>query len=312
MNAVERRSIGSLQVSALGLGTNSFGTVLDERGSAAVLDAALDHGINFIDTADVYGEGSSEEIIGRWLEGRRNDVVIATKFGVAFREFSGGAKPEYVRSALTRSLQRLRTDWIDLYILHRPDSGTPLEETLWVLDDICREGLVREIGCSGFTLDQLEAALSAVAPDRRGFVNLQNELSLLKRDDEAAILPFCADHGIGYVPYMPLAKGLQTGKYSLGEEPAPNTRLAKLPEVQLVPLLQERNFEIVARLAEFADRRHVPLAEVALSWLLTRPAMASVITGASKSSQIAANVAAVDLELTADDLAEIDLLTAIP
>jgi aryl-alcohol dehydrogenase-like predicted oxidoreductase len=298
---VRRRRIGSsgLEVSVVGLGCNNFGGRTDEAASRAVIDAALDAGIDFLDTADVYGKGGgSEEIIGRALAGRRDRVVLATKFGhdLGDGETARGARP-YIRKALEASLRRLQTDWIDLYQYHRPDGVTPVEETLAALDELVQEGTVRAIGSSNFTAAMVEEA-HAVAAERglTPFVSEQSQYSWLAREAEADLLPVCERLAIGFIPYFPLASGLLTGKYRRGEPPPEGTRLhgRELDEERLVR---------VERLEELARDLGVSLLEVAIGGLAAQPAVASVIAGATKPDQVRANAAAGNWEPSASELA---------
>jgi aryl-alcohol dehydrogenase-like predicted oxidoreductase len=215
---LDTRRIGSLEVSVVGLGGNNFGRRLDSHATSAVIDATLDEGINFLDTADVYGGTRSEEFLGRALGGRRDEVVIATKFGSRLDEQRKGARPEYVRQAAEDSLRRLGTDRIDLYQLHWPDPQVPIEDTLGALDELVRSGKVREIGCSNFSAEQLrEAEEAATREGGARFVSVQNEYSLLHREPEREVLPECERAGIAFIPYFPLASGLLTGKYRQGQ-----------------------------------------------------------------------------------------------
>lgn len=301
---MEFRSIGSLEVSAIGLGANNFGFYMDADGVAPVLDAALAAGINLIDTADSYL--SSEERIGAVLGSRRDDVVLATKFASPVDGGTGGAKPEYVRTAVERSLRLLRTDRIDLYQIHRPDADTPIADTLAALDELVRAGKVREIGCSNFSAAQLDAADRAVADGAARFVSVQNHLNLLQRDDLAGAIPAAARLGIGYLPYFPLASGLLTGKYSRGAAAPEGTRLALQGE-RGERALGAADFDLVDALGAWAAARGHTLHELAFAWLLAQPTVASVIAGATKPEQVAAN-AAVTWRLSPDELAEVDAL----
>ena len=204
---METRRIGTLQVSVVGLGCNNFGWRIDAAATAAVVDAALDAGINFFDTADIYGGGESEEFLGRALGRRRNEVLIATKFGMRMDDERRGARPEYVRRAAEDSLRRLGTDRIDLYQLHQPDPQTPVAETLGALDELVRAGKVREIGCSNFSGEQLRAAADAIREGAARFVSVQNEYSLIHREPEAGVIPECVRAGIAFIPYFPLPMG---------------------------------------------------------------------------------------------------------
>ena len=308
---METRRIGSLTVSVVGLGCNNFGGRLDEAGTRRVVDAALDAGIDFLDTADIYGDTKSEEFLGRVLTGRRERVVLATKFGmeVAGDASRKGAKPDYVKRALEDSLRRLRTDRVDLYQLHRPDPETPIADTLGALDDCVKSGKVREIGCSYFTAEQLREAAAAVGQGAARFVSVQNEYSLLHREPERAVLAECARQGLAFIPYFPLAGGLLSGKYRQGQPPPENTRLSsgRLAE----RFLTDRNREIAEGLAGFAAARGRSLLELAFAWLLSHPAVASVIAGATSPEQARANAAAAGWRLGAGEVAEIDRLAPI-
>jgi aryl-alcohol dehydrogenase-like predicted oxidoreductase len=300
------RRIGSLEVSTVGLGCNNFGSRLDFAGTAAVVDAALDAGITFLDTADVYGGTKSEEYLGRALAGRRDRVVLATKFGMEVDAQRGGARPGYVKRACEGSLKRLRTDRIDLYQLHRPDPATPIADTLGALSDLVRGGKVREIGCSYFTAAQLQEARAAAG---RGvaFASVQNEYSLLTREPEREVLAECERLQMAFVPYYPLASGLLTGKYRRGRPAPGNTRLATNRSWN-ERFLTDRSLGIAEALAEFAERRDHTLLELAFSWLLSHAPVSSVIAGAMSAEQVRANVAAARWRLTPEELAEIDRL----
>ncbi len=304
------RRIGTLEVSMIGLGCNNFGGRIDFDRSAAVVSAALDNGITFVDTADIYGGTKSEEFLGRALGRRRDDVVVATKFGMKVDEDRHGAKPDYVQRALEDSLRRLGTDRIDLYILHAPDAETPIGDTLGALDDCVKAGKVREIGCSNFSAEQLRQADAAVADGAARFVSVQNEYSLVQRQPEREVLPECRRAGLGFVPYFPLASGLLTGKYRRGEPPPPGGRLSGMPAEHYAAL--DERLAVVEDLAAFAGERGHTLLELAMSWLLARPEVASVIAGATTPEQVAANATAGDWLLDADQLAEIDELAPPP
>jgi aryl-alcohol dehydrogenase-like predicted oxidoreductase len=294
---------GGPQVSIVGLGTNNFGGRCDFEQSLAVIDAALDAGITLFDTADIYGQGASEDYIGRALEGRRDRVVLATKFGSPMDEHSTERRGtrDYIRWAVEGSLRRLRTGVIDVYQLHRPDEGTPIEETLAALHELVQEGSVRHIGSSNFSAAQIEEA-DRIARERglTRFVSAQNEYSFVAREVEDEILPLCERLGIGMLPYFPLASGLLTGKYTRGEE-AVEGRLAG----RAIP---EERWDRLERLRQFADERNVPLLSVAIGGLASMPAVASVIAGATKPEQVYANVAAGEWEPSADDLAALKAL----
>ena len=300
------REIGSsgIEVPVVGLGCNNFGGRIDERASRAVIDAALDAGVTFFDTADVYGNrGGSEEIIGRALEGRRDRVVLATKFGhdLGDGETARGARP-YVRKAIEASLKRLRTDRIELYQYHRPDGVTPVEETLGALDELVREGKVRAVGSSNFTASLVEEAhAAAAARELTPFVSEQSEYSWLAREAEDELLPACERLGIGFIPYFPLASGLLTGKYRRGEPAPEGTRLSGRS-------LDDGRLSKVERLEAFARERGIRLLDVAIGGLLGRPAVVSVIAGATSPEQVRANAAAGAWEPKADDLAALRAL----
>ena len=294
---------GGPEVSVVGLGTNNFGARIDYEQSLAVIDAALDAGVTLIDTADIYGQGVSEERIGRALEGRRDRVVIATKFGSAMdeRPEERRGNPDYIQWAVEGSLRRLRTDVIDVYQMHEPDPVTPIEETLGALNDLVAEGKVRWIGSSNFSAEQIEAAeeVSRGAGFHR-FVSVQNDYSLAFREAEEEVLPVCETLGIGFLPYFPLASGLLTGKYRRGEE-ATEGRLAG----RAIP---DERWDRVEALQRFADERGASLLDVAIGGLLAMPAVTSVIAGATRPEQVGANVAAGEWEPGADDVEELRAL----
>jgi len=300
---MEHRKLGSLKVSLVGIGCNNFGWRTDAAGTAAVVDAALDAGINFFDTADVYGAGRSEEYLGRALKGRRDKAIIASKFGMKMGEGQEGARPEYVRHALDASLRRLQTDTIDLYQIHRPDPNTPIADTMQALNDAIKAGKVREIGCSNFSAEQLRAARATAGP--RYFASLQNDYSLIKRDAEAEVLPECARSGVAFLPYFPLANGLLTGKYRKGQ-PFPESSRGK--DAFGPKIFTPENLDRVEALIAFAESRGHSLLKLAFSWLAARPEVSSVIAGAKTPDQVRANSLAADWRLTTADLAQIERL----
>jgi aryl-alcohol dehydrogenase-like predicted oxidoreductase len=312
---MQKRRLGNstLDVSVVGLGGNNFGGRIDFPAAERVVHAAIARGVNLIDTADSYGNsGGSEEALGRILGDKRKEIVLATKFGLPMDEAGRlrGASRRYVMQAVEASLKRLRTDWIDLYQLHRPDAQTPIEETLRALDDLVRQGKVRFIGCSNLSSQQVIAAQDAAR--RHGltaFVSCQDEYSLLVRDIERELLPAAKTHGLGILPYFPLASGLLTGKYRRGAALPPGSRLAKNPR-HAREFLSERNWRIVAKLEAFAAGRGRSMVELAVSWLLRDPVVASVIAGATTPEQVEQNVGAAGWTLSAEDLAEIDRITA--
>jgi aryl-alcohol dehydrogenase-like predicted oxidoreductase len=305
---VESRKIGSLAVSVVGLGCNNFGMRIDEKRSEEVIGAALDVGINFFDTADMYANGKSEELVGRFLGGRRRQVLIATKFGNDMPGQGRGARPEYVRRALDASLKRLNTDYVDLYQQHVPDPEVPIAETLGALEDLVKAGKVREIGCSNFSAGQLRESEDA-STSRRGaprFVSVQNEYSLLHREPEEGVLAECERLGLGFLPFFPLASGLLTGKYRKGQPIPQGTRIAKYERYG--KLVTAENLDKVEALVSFAEARRRTLLELAFSWLLAHRVVASVIAGATSADQIKSNAAAANWQLEPNDLEKIDSL----
>ncbi len=310
------RSLGDsqLEVSIVGLGCNNFGRRLDLEGTAAVLGAALDAGITLFDTADIYGgAGGSERLIGEALEGRRSEFVIATKFGMEMSGADGvpdaprGSR-EYIRWAIEGSLERLRIERIDLYQYHRPDGVTPIAETLAALDELVGEGLVGAIGCSNFSASQLEEAERAARRQELSrFVTLQNHYSLLERGIEADVAPACERLGVSILPYFPLASGLLSGKYRRGEPGPEGSRLAAGGRAG-----SEEQFDVVESLGAYAAERGIGVLDVAIAGLAAQPAIGSVIAGATRPEQVAANVAALRWEPSAEDLAELDRIAPTP
>ena len=298
---MEYRTLGSLNVSLVGIGCNNFGWRTDAAGTAAVVGAALDAGINFFDTADVYGAGQSEDFLGKAIKGRRDKAIIATKFGIKMGEGKEGARPEYVLEALDASLRRLQTDIIDLYQIHRPDPNTPIAETLHALNDAVKAGKVREIGCSNFSVEQMRAARSTRGPHH--FASVQNEYSMMKREAEADVLPECARTGVAFLPYFPLANGLLTGKYRKGK-PLPESSRGK--DAFGPKVFTDENLDRVESLIAFAQSRGHSLLDLAFSWLASRPEVCSVIAGAKTPDQVRENSAAASWKLTPADLAELD------
>ncbi len=305
---MDTRRIGSLDVSVVGLGCNNFGWHIDEARSRDVVHAALDAGITHFDTAELYGDGASESILGRALGTRRGEAIVGTKFGYRGGGAPAGqAAPDAVRTAIEGSLRRLRTDVIDLYTLHRPDPDTPIADTLGALADLVAEGKVREIGCSGFSEAQLREAQAA---SDRGFAALQNEYSLLHREPEAGVLNACRALDVAFVPYFPLKSGLLTGTYRRGDAPPPDSRLSGADgsffKSKRAELLTDANLDTVERLVEVADARGHTLLDLAFAYLLAHAPVASVIAGATRPSQIQSNVAAAGWQLSDDDLAAVD------
>jgi aryl-alcohol dehydrogenase-like predicted oxidoreductase len=304
---METRKIGSLAVSVVGLGCNNFGMRIDEKRSGEVIGAALDAGVNFFDTADMYANGKSEEVVGRFLAGRRRQVFIATKFGNDMPGQGRGARPKYVRRALDASLERLKTDYVDLYQQHVPDPDVPIAETLGALDDLVKAGKVREMGCSNFSVAQLSESENASAAQQGSarFVSVQNEYSLLHREPEDGVLAECERLGLGFLPFFPLVSGLLTGKYRKGQPIPQGTRIAKYERYG--KLVTVDNLDKVEALTAFAESRGRTLLELAFSWLLAHRVVASVIAGATSADQIRGNAAAADWRLAPHDLEEIDL-----
>ena len=304
------RQLGSsgLTVSLVGLGCTNFGKRLDLEGTRAVVHAALDAGINFFDTADIYGgQGESERLLGEVLGKSREDIVLATKFGA---DMDGAIEPgwaargsrRYIRKAVEASLRRLRTDHIDLYQLHEPDPLTPIEETLSALADLVRDGKVRYVGSSNLPAWQIaDAEWTARAGGLTRFISAQNEYNLLKRDVEADVVPACERYGIGLLPYFPLSAGLLTGKYSR-ERPSSG----RLAEPRYTPLLTDTALDRVDALTVFAEQRGRSVLDVAIAGLASQPGVSSVISGATRPEQVLANVAAGEWEPTGADLVELD------
>jgi len=308
MTNVSTRPLGhsGIQVSVIGLGCNQFGGNLDQAQTKTVLDAAIDAGITFLDTADRYGNTHSEEFMGEALKGRRDQVVLATKFGMDLGDGWEGPRGggDYIRHAVHESLRRLQTDTIDVYWYHRPDGITPIADTLEALDGLVKTGTVRAIGASNFSAEQIEEA-DAIAKERgfTPFTAIQNEYSLLSREAEADVLPVCEKLNIAFIPYFPLASGLLTGKYKRDQAAPAGTRLAKRDQIAT-----PGQWDVVEALSAYAAERDVALSEVAIGALLTQPAVASVIAGATKPEQIAANAAAAAWTPSADDKAALEEL----
>ena len=303
---MDLRSIGSLRVSVAGLGCNNFGMRIDAAATDRVVGAALDAGITFFDTADIYGATKSEEFLGRALGPRRREAIVATKFGMAVDDQRRGARPEYVRQAVDDSLKRLGTDYIDLYQLHQPDPHVPIADTLGALNELVKAGKVKETGCSNFSAGQLDEASRATAPGAARFVSVQNEFSLLHREPEGSVLPACQRLGLAFLPYFPLASGLLTGKYEPGRPAPADSRLSLSWTARFTT---DENVRIAEALKAFAAARNRTLLELAVSWLASRPQVASVIAGATSPEQVRANAAALNWSLTPEDLAEIDRLS---
>jgi aryl-alcohol dehydrogenase-like predicted oxidoreductase len=305
-----------LVVSAVGLGCNNFGFRTDEATTGQVVDAALDAGINFFDTSDTYGspKGASEELLGKALRGRREEAVVATKFG---GDMAGALGPgwerrnsrRYIRTAVEASLRRLGTEWIDLYQLHWRDAGTPVEEILTTLDDLVHEGKVRYVGCCNLTGWQIaEAVHTAREQGLTSYVSAQNHYSLVTRKAEDEVIPAAEHYGLGVLPYFPLENGLLTGKYSRGAEAPAGSRLAD-PRFRQFQKAEDAPWDVIEALTSFAEQRGRSLLDVAFAGLIARPAIGSVIAGATSAEQVKANAAAGSWALTAEDVTEIDRIT---
>ena len=303
---MHKRPLGNLQVSVVGLGCNNFGSRLDEMATKNVLDAALDAGVNFFDTADVYSQGESELFLGRVLKGRRNQILLATKFGSPYSVDLKGAHPDTIKRALPASLKRLQMDHVDLYQLHRPDPDVPIADTIGALTEFVKQGLVREIGCSHFSAEQLLQAESAASDGGSSFASVQNEYSMLKREARDSVLPTCDRLGIAFLPYFPLYNGLLTGKYRKGKRFPKGARITQ--ETRWEGHLTKENLDLIERLATFAKARGRELLDLAFSWILTQQSVASVIAGATSVQQITRNSQAGNWTLSAEDLAEVDAI----
>lgn len=313
MSEMSYRPLGNsgLVVSVVGIGCNNFGRKLDADGTREVVDAAFDAGITLFDTADIYGtpHGSSEECLGAALKGRRDEVILATKFGMDMeglngRDFGARGSRRYIVRAVEASLRRLETDHIDLYQMHQPDPITPIDETLAALDDLVRSGKVRYLGNSNFSGWQIaDADWTARAGNLSPFVSAQNQYSLLHRDVEAEVVPACEHFGLGLLPFFPLDSGLLSGKYRRGEQPTAGTRLA---QDRYRPWLDAADWDTIEALTAFGAERGHSLLDVAIAGLAARPAVTSVIAGATSAEQVHANAAAGAWELTAEDAAALD------
>jgi aryl-alcohol dehydrogenase-like predicted oxidoreductase len=309
---MDTRPLGGsgLQTSVIGLGCNNFGRRIDLDATRAVVDEALEQGITFFDTANTYGRGQSEEYLGEVLQGRRDQVVLATKFGMDMGDGKGprGSR-DYIRQAIEASLRRLRTEVIDVYWYHKPDGQTPIAETLETLDELVRAGTVRAIGASNFDAAQIQEA-DTIARERglTPFTAIQNEYSLLAREAEDDALPVCKRLGLGFVPFFPLASGLLTGKYRPGEAGPQGARLSDRDQIAT-----DAQFALIAALQEYADAHDVSLLDVAIGALLANGTVSSVIAGATRPDQLRPNAAAAAWHLGAEDLAELrDVLAGAP
>ena len=311
---MEIRNLGrsGLRVSAIGLGCNNFGGRIDQAATQAVIHKAFDLGITLFDTADVYGErGGSETAMGLVLGDRRKDIVLASKFCMPMSDadVDRGGSRRHIMRAVEASLRRLKTDWIDLYQLHRPDPLTPIEETLRALDDLVRHGKVRYIGCSNLKSWQMvEAQWTSRTLGLNAFVSCQDEFSLVMRGAEKELMPAAREYGLGLLPYFPLASGLLTGKYRRNAPMPENARLTKTQRLADI-YLNDKNWAISEKLIDFAEAHGHSALELAFSWLLCKPPVASVIAGATKPEQLEQNVKAGGWVLSEAEMAEIDGIT---
>ena len=310
---MEYRSLGhsGLKVSLLGLGGNNFGRQVDAATTAAIVAKCVDLGVTFFDSADVYGNrGGGEETLGAALKAYRRNIVLSTKAGGSMGEgpYAGGASRKYLIGALDASLKRLGTDYVDLYYIHFPDMRTPIEETLRALDDMVRSGRVRYIGCSNFSGWQVaESAWTSRREHLETFVCAQNQYSLLERGIERDLAPACLEHGVGVVPFYPLASGLLTGKYRRDETPPEGSRLSLgLPIYRGV--LERSNFETIAKLEAFAEERGHTLIELALGWLASQPFVSSIIAGATRPEQVEENSRSLDWRLSPEEMSAVDAI----
>ena len=307
----KRLGKSGLQVSVIGLGCNNFGMRIDKDQTKAVVDKAIEAGVTLFDTANLYGGTRSEEFLGAALGDRRKDIVLATKFGgpMGGGPYSKGGARRHIIQMCEDSLRRLNTDWIDLYQFHFPDPLTPIEETLRALDDLVRSGKVRYIGSSNMSGWQaVEAEWTARSHNLNAFVSAQNEYNAIDRRIEKELAPACQKYGIGILPYFPLANGLLTGKYKRGEKPADGTRMAAYgPRGER--LMSDENFDVVEKLEPFAADRGKTILELAFAWLLSHDYIPSVIAGATRPEQVAANAAAGDWRLTPEEMDEVDRIT---
>lgn len=311
---MDYRRVGTsgLKVSEIGIGCNNFGMRIDQDATTAVVNAAIDNGINLFDTADIYGGTQSEVMLGKALGDKRKDVVVATKFAGPLGQGPNdrGGSRRYVISACEASLRRLGTDYIDLYQMHFPDADTPIEETLGALDDLVRAGKVRYLGCSNFSGWQIaDADWIARTRGFNRFVSAQNNYSILERNTGREVVPAAERFGLGVLPFFPLASGMLTGKYKRGEAPAEGTRMAAWG-ARAQAALSDRNFDKVEALEAWANERGHTILELAFAWLLGHPSVPSVIAGATKPEQVAANAATSAWKLTRAEVEEVAKLAA--
>ncbi len=310
---MELRRIGELEVSEVGLGCNNFGTRVDQDGTNEIFSACLDSGINFFDTADVYGSGASEEMLGSAMKDHRDQIIVATKFGLRDMDLGlTGGSAEWVHRSVDRSLRRLDTDWIDLFQIHTPDDQVHERETLEALNELVVAGKVREIGCSNYDAERLDSAIDisekeALAPYR----TVQNRYSLLHREPESEVFDVCRERAVRFLPFFPLESGLLTGKVA-ANGPRPGTRLAEWPEDRLKLFLTERKLATVERLTQWLRNRDRSLLDLAFSWLLSKPEIPSVIAGATNAKQVLENSQASGWRLTKSELDEVADLVSTP
>ncbi len=316
---MEYRALGrsGLQVSAVGLGCMNFGMVNDEGEAAAIVNGAIELGVNFFDTADVYGNrGTSEEYLGRALGARRREVIVATKFAgpmSAEHAWMQGGSRRWVMQAVEGSLRRLGTDYIDLYQMHRPDPAVPIEETLRALDDLVGQGKLRYIGCSNYAAWQVaDAAWTARAHQLHAFVSAQNRYSVMSRDVEKELAPAAAAHGLGIIPYFPLESGLLSGKYRPGEVFPAASRLARWGQWAAGAFASPDKLDKLGRLLALCDCHDHTILQLAMGWLAGRPGVATIIAGVTSTKQLEQNVAAASWRSTAEELAEIDAICPPP
>ena len=306
---MEYRNLGrsGLKVSAIGLGGNTFGNGADEAQTAKIIHRALDIGVNFVDTADVYSRGVSEQFVGKAVKGRRHEVLIATKVRGRMGDLPNdeGLSRKHIMDGIEASLRRLETDYVDLYQVHQVDNSTPIYETLSALDTLVQQGKVRYVGCSNFAAWQICEALWAA--DRKNvtpFVSVQPRYNIFDRAIERELVPFCKQYGIGIIPYSPLAGGILTGKYKEGEAPPPDTRAGR--QERMRSQLNSETLSKVSALRKWSEDKGHSVGELALSWLLSRPEVSTIIAGATRPEQVDANAKAADWKLTPDELKEID------
>lgn len=309
---MERKSLGRLEVSAVGLGCNNFGSRIDGDETRAVVDAALEAGVTYFDTAEAYGNGASEELLGAALVGRREQAVVATKWGhtSTLGEGERGGDPALIRAHLEASLRRLGTDYVDHYQLHRPDPHTPPAETLGCLAELREEGKILEYGCTHFTADELQGSHEAAASiGVDPYPSVQNHYSVLTRGPEVdGVFEACERLGIAFVPYFPLESGLLTGKYRAGSDRPEGSRLATSQRAEV--FIDDDRLAVVERLIEWCASHGRSLLDLAISWHTSHPLVASVISGATKPEQVVANATAAGWALTEADRAEVDEIVA--